>query len=149
MNELKASLQIALANTFVMYFKAHSFHWNVEGIHFTQYHSFFNSLYDDLYSAVDPLAEELRGLDTYAPTSLNDLYGKATLTENSILVGDNVRQMLNSLLTDNEEVIDSLNKVFELANKENEQGICNLVADRLDTHKKHGWQLRASLKGQQ
>ena len=49
MNELQAALKIALANTFVSYFKAHSYHWNVEGIDFSQYHSFFGDFYEDMH----------------------------------------------------------------------------------------------------
>ena len=32
MEQLTAALHIALANTFTMYFKTHSYHWNVEEI---------------------------------------------------------------------------------------------------------------------
>lgn len=147
MNELTASLKVALANTFVMYFKAHSFHWNIEGKNFPQYHGFFGDLYNDLFGAVDPLAEEIRALGEYAPKSLTELYNSCTLSENSSIVGDSLQEMLNSLLVDNAEVIDSLNKVFTLATDANEQGLADLVAGRLDTHKKHAWMLRASLKG--
>lgn len=147
MNELQAALKIAHANTFVMYFKAHSFHWNVEGINFPTYHEFFSDLYTDLFSAVDPLAEELRALDGYAPKSLAELYNSATIVENTDIVGDSVREMLNSLLVDNNEVINSLNKVFTLASDANEQGLADLVAGRLDTHKKHSWQIKSCLKG--
>ena len=148
MNELITSLKTAHANTFVMYFKAHSFHWNVEGKLFSQYHDFFSDLYTDLFGAVDPLAEELRALDQYAPKSLGELYMSCTLSENTSIVGDSISEMLNSLLTDNNEVINSLNKVFTLASDMNEQGLADLVAGRLDIHKKHGWMLKASLKGQ-
>ena len=54
--------------------------------------------------------------------------------------------MLQSLKYTNSKVISTLNKVYDLANKQNEQGICNFIADRIDTHKKHEWMLRSSLK---
>lgn len=147
MTELEAALRTAHANTFVMYFKAHAYHWNVEGIQFSQYHEFFGDLYDDLYSANDPLAEHLRKLGAYAPKSLSELYNSCTLTENTTIVGDNVRDMLNSLVLDNNEVINSLNRVFALATAANEQGLANYIAERIDAHKKHGWMTVASLKG--
>lgn len=147
MDELQAALKVAHANTFVMYFKAHSFHWNVEGIHFPTYHSFFGDLYEDLYGAVDPLAEELRALGPYAPKSLSELYNTCTLSENTFIVGDSVREMLNSLLLDNIEVLNSLNKTFTLATAANAQGLADFIAGRIDTHKKHEWQLKSCLKG--
>jgi starvation-inducible DNA-binding protein len=147
MNDLVAALKVVHANTFVMYFKTHAFHWNIEGKNFPQYHDFFGDLYTDLFGAVDPLAEEIRALGEYAPMSLTELYSSCTLIENNSLLGDVLQEMLNSLLVDNNEVINSLNKVFTLANDANEQGLADLVAGRIDIHKKHSWMLRASLKG--
>lgn len=145
MTELSAAIKVALANAFVMYFKLHSFHWNTEGRDFAEFHDFFGDMYDDVYGSVDPLAENLRKLDVYAPFSLMELYNHKTLMEENGI--PDIQGMLRSALAANNEVISSLNKVFALAQKENKQGLCNFIADRIDTHEKHGWQLRASLKG--
>jgi starvation-inducible DNA-binding protein len=145
MEELKLSLKIALANTFVMYYKAHSYHWNVEGINFSQYHDFFSDIYEDVYGAVDPLAEELRSLNDFAPHSLMDLYTYKTVQEDET-IPSSVVNMLSSLQTANQEVIDSLNNLFKKASEQNEQGLADLAAARLDTHKKHAWMIRSSLK---
>ena len=145
MEELIAATRVALANTFIMYFKTHAFHWNIEGIEFNQYHDFFGDIYEDVYGAVDPLAENIRKLDAYAPISLMQMYNYKTLEEEStqvILISD----MLTALQSANDKVIESLNKVFELATANKEQGLANFAADRIDSHKKHGWQIRASLK---
>jgi len=146
MDELVQSMKKCHANTFVMYFKTHGFHWNVEGINFPTYHSFFGDLYEELYSAVDPIAEEIRALGVYAPKSLGELYNNCTLTE-SDLVGDSVREMLTSLLIDNNQVLACLNESFALATTQNNQGLVNFLADRIDKHKKHGWMISSSLKG--
>jgi starvation-inducible DNA-binding protein len=130
-----------------MYFKTHGFHWNVEGIHFSQYHDFFGDLYEDLYGAVDPFAENLRKLGEYAPKSLTELYTSSTLSENTFISGNNVKDMLNSLAMDNNEVINCLYKTFALATTANEQGLANFIAERIDTHKKHAWMITSSLKG--
>jgi starvation-inducible DNA-binding protein len=58
MEKLIATLKVALGNTFCMYFKTHSYHWNVEGMHFPQYHKFFKKVYEDLYGAIDPMSEQ-------------------------------------------------------------------------------------------
>lgn len=145
MNELTTAIKVLLANATVMYYKAHQFHWNVEGIEFTQYHEFFGDLYIDVYNSVDPIGELLRKLDEYAPVSFDELYKYKTLEEEStrvVLLSD----ILASLLKANEEVLTSLNKVFTIANSEKQQGVCNFIADRIDTHQKHSWFLRASAK---
>ena len=145
MKELKAAIKVLLANATVMYYKAHQFHWNVEGIHFTQYHEFFGELYSDVYDSIDPTAELLRKLDEYAPVSLDELFKYKTLKEETTRV-ELLADILASLIKANEEVLISLNKVFDLATQNKQQGIANFVADRIDTHQKHGWFLRASAK---
>ena len=145
MNELIATLKLALGNTFFMYYKSHAYHWNVEGMEFSQFHDFFAELYEDLYGAVDPLAENLRKLDTYAPISIMELYNYKTVQEDSampVLLVD----MLNNLLVANTETYNTLSKLFDLATAAKEQGLANFAADRMDQHRKHAWMIKASLK---
>ena len=40
--------RIALADTFFMYHKAHSYHWNVEGDDFPQWHEKLLEIYEDI-----------------------------------------------------------------------------------------------------
>ena len=145
MNELTTAIKVLLANATVMYYKAHQFHWNIEGIEFTQYHDFFGDLYTDVYNSVDPIAELLRKLDDYAPVSLDELFKYKTLKEETTRV-ELLKDIFVCLIAANEEVLASLNKVFTIANSEKQQGVCNFIADRIDTHQKHAWFLRASAK---
>ena len=145
MDELKTAIKVLLANTTVMYYKAHQFHWNIEGIEFTQFHEFFGDLYTDVYNSVDPIGELLRKLDDYAPVSLDDLFKYKTLQEETTRV-ELLSDILASLIKANDEVLASLNKVFTIANADKQQGICNFIADRIDTHQKHAWFLRAFAK---
>lgn len=145
MNELTAAMKIVLANTFVMYFRAHSYHWNTEGIEFSQYHEFFGDLYNELFAAADPVAEQIRALDAYAPISLMEMYNYKTIEEDTtrtILLSD----MLSKLQESNNKVLESLNKAYDSANASKELGLANFLQDRMDVHKKHGWMLRASSK---
>lgn len=145
MDELVTSLKVALANTFAMYFKAHQFHWNVEGDDFPQWHSFFGDLYEDVYGAVDPLAENIRKLGAYAPRTLEEMWNNKTVSETKEDLAT-TKDILEDIEKANQEVIASLNKVFSLAQKQNKQGLCNFIADRIDTHEKHSWMLKASMK---
>jgi len=145
MNELTTAIKVLLANATVMYYKAHQFHWNIEGIEFTQYHEFFGDLYTDVYESIDPTAEWLRKLDDYAPVSMDELFKYKTLKEESQRV-EKLEDIFVSLIAANQEVLDSLNKVFTIANANKQQGVCNFIADRIDTHQKHAWFLKASSK---
>lgn len=134
----------ALADTFFMYLKAHSYHWNVEGIHFPQLHEFFGNLYEELHDSVDPMAEHIRALREYAPRNIEELYDvKSVDCKNE---AKTAKDMVQDLSDTNEQVVVSLNNLFKELEKNNDQGFMNFVADRLDIHKKHGWMLRSILK---
>lgn len=145
MNELQIAMQIALANTYIMYFKSASYHWNVEGFMFHQFHDFFGNVYEELHEAIDPMAEHIRALGGYGPTSLVDMLRFSTITED-LVRPTSARAMLESLQASNTGVIDSLNKAFMFAEQNNDQGLLDFIAGRLASHSKHGWQLAASLK---
>lgn len=134
----------ALANTFVMYFKAQAYHWNVEGVNFPQMHEFFGDLYEELSDAVDPFAEEIRALGEYAPKNLDEIFRLKSIDGEN--VATSASQMVADLLIANNQSIITLNKLFGELDSANEQGFADFVASRLDAHKKHGWMLKSILK---
>lgn len=146
MEQLNLTAKVVLANTFVMYFKAHSYHWNVEGKNFSEMHGFFGDIYTELHAAVDVIAEEIRALDEYAPISLTDLYDYKTIAEDTNKPA-NAYAMLLTLGVSNEQVVESLNKLFKEATAADQQGLADFAAGRLDVHKKHGWMIKSFLKG--
>lgn len=145
MDELQTALKKVLANTFVMYFKAHTYHWNVEGMFFPQLHEFFGNLYEELYGAVDPIAEHIRAMDGYTPVSLVELKSLSTVMETLSGIPD-AKSMVNNLIVDNNTVIISLMQAYQEAEKASELGLSNFLQDRIDIHQKHGWMLKATAK---
>jgi starvation-inducible DNA-binding protein len=133
-----------LGDQVVFYFRAHGYHWNVEGENFSQYHDLFADIYEDVYGSIDPTAENIRKLDEYAPFKLDTLMKLASIEDSK--VPTNPRSMAKDLMQANEKVIAKIKSTFETAVKENEQAIANFLADRLDMHQKWAWQLKASTK---
>jgi starvation-inducible DNA-binding protein len=140
---LADSLKILLATNFAYYLKAHGFHWNVEGPDFSELHDFFQEIYEDAYSAIDPTAEYIRYLGEYSPASferfseLTEISGQTKIPR--------ARLMLEELKANNDQMLDLLNRCFAEANDANEQGIANFVAERLSAHGKYRWQLTSYL----
>ena len=144
MSALTNDLKTLLSDSVTMYFVAHGYHWNVEGSDFSQYHSLFADIYEDVYSSIDPIAENLRKLDEYAPFTLSKFIDLRTVE--SVEVAPNPKAMAKALLKVNEGVLVTIGKAFASATKTNEQGIANFLAEREDMHKKWQWQLTASTK---
>lgn len=144
MEALIKSLKVLMSDIVTFYFMAHGYHWNVEGQDFSQYHSLFSDIYEDTYGSIDEIAENIRKLDDYAPFSLQKFLDLRTIEFKD--VKPNPQAMAKSLLTANEELIKSYMKAFGDADKQNEQGLMDYLAGRIDMHKKWSWQLRASTK---
>ena len=138
------NMKVLLASSFGLYLKATNFHWNVEGPNFPQYHSFLGDFYSDIYGTVDTIAEYIRALDSYAPGSFS------RFSELSI-VEDCTEQLMpmeqfTELLADSNNMLSYLNDTFTRATAENQQGISNFLAERIDAMQKHNWMLRSILK---
>ena len=51
--ELVESLNVFLADTTIVYYKTHGFHWNVEGDNFYGLHLMFEKFYTKLWKSMD------------------------------------------------------------------------------------------------
>lgn len=137
-------LKTYLASTFSYYLKAHYFHWNVEGPDFGELHEFFSNIYEDAYSAVDPIAEYIRTQDEYAPGSLGRFQELTQISDQTKV--PRARLMLEELLADTQTMIDLSLQVFNAATEANRQDIANFAAERQSQHGKYQWQLKSYLK---
>jgi starvation-inducible DNA-binding protein len=141
---LAENLKVVQASTAVFALKTQSFHWNCEGSNFPQYHKLFDEIYTEVYGSLDRCAEFIRTLDAYAPASLIR-YRELSVIEDQPRI-PRAELMIAELYRDNGMMIECLNGAFMAATNENQQGIANFLAERLDAHGKHGWFLRSILK---
>ena len=141
---LADDLKTLLATEYAFVIKAQFFHWNVEGPDFGQLHGFFGDIYDDVYGAIDPTAEYIRTLDDYTPGSFERFQELSQIAGQTKV--PRARLMLTELLADNQTMIDLLNRCFESADTEDQEGIANFLAERIDAHGKWGWQIKSYLK---
>ena len=144
MDKFTNQLKIAFASQYAFALKAQNFHWNVEGADFYQLHLLFETIYNEVYGAVDAFAENIRKIKAYTPASLSRF---STLTE----VSDEVevldpQSMVAELLADAEKMQEIMKVVFAEAEARGEHGLSNFLADRQDAFAKHAWFLRATAK---
>jgi starvation-inducible DNA-binding protein len=132
------------ANAFIFYTKAHGYHWNVEGILFKQFHSFFEEIYSDVWESVDDYAEWLRRLSVPAPFDVLEVFQTSNLEYDAPTNAP--IEMLRTLGESNDILIRDLMMGFDCATQANEQGLANFIAERIDQHEKFRWQINASMK---
>ena len=144
MEDLRKALKIAFASEFAFYLKAHYFHWNVEGKDFAQYHELFGTIYEEVYETIDVFAENIRKAGGYTPGSF-ERFSMLSKIEDETDVPDAL-SMVAELLADSDKMAQLFGMVYQISEKYGEIGLSNYLAERQDAHRKHSWQLRATLK---
>lgn len=142
-NDLASCLYQTISDAFMMYFMAHSYHWNVTGPEFSQFHDFFADVYGDVHGSIDPLAENIRKIGYKAPMHLLQICNITQVPHSE--PGCDPMSMTRELYDANEVVIADLYATFECANNANQQGIADFIAGRIDSHEKWRWQLGTTL----
>ena len=143
--ELIEKAKKCLGNTFVYYMKAHGYHWNVIGSDFPQLHGFFGDLYEELHDSIDTIAEGIRTLDSFAPSTLGRMVELSDIQEDEKI--PQPAKMVTNLLDANDKLFACMQECYTMAENENEFAWSNLVQDRLQALAKHRWMLKA-LAGQ-
>jgi len=144
MEKLIEQLKVILGTNFALYYKAHSYHWNVEGPDFPQYHKFLKKLYSAIFENVDNIAEQIRALDSYAPTSLSRILELSDISETDIIPSPLI--MMANLKNENDRFMIHVRAGIVAANEADEPGISNFLQDILNQHQKHSWMLRSIIK---
>ena len=133
-----------LADTYSLYLKTHSFHWNVIGPHFRSLHTMFEEQYNELWTAADEVAERIRTLDVYAPGSYSQ-FAKLTSIKEETGVPD-WKNMIEQLVEGHEAAAATAREAIRVAADDGDEGTADLITGRLKEHEKTAWMLRSMLK---
>ena len=133
-----------LADTYGLYLKTHSFHWNVEGPMFNTLHLMFMEQYTELWNALDAIAERIRSLGYPAPGTYREFtrLSKIEDTEGVPVA----MEMVRLLVRGHETVARTARDVFKAADKGGDESTADLLTQRLQVHEKTAWMLRSLLK---
>jgi starvation-inducible DNA-binding protein len=142
--KIAEGLSHLLADTYTLYLKTHGFHWNVTGPMFNTLHLMFEQQYNELWTAVDLIAERIRSLGVYAPGSYQQIGKLSSIKEEAKV--PNAKEMLKQLVAGHEAVVRTAREVFPVAEKGNDESTCDLLTQRLQLHEKTAWMLRSMLQ---
>jgi len=133
-----------LADTYVLYLKTHSFHWNVEGPMFQTLHQMFMEQYTETWNAIDLIAERIRSLGLPAPGTYKEFSRLASIKE--VDGTPSATEMIRILVSGQEAVAKTARSAFTAAEAANDQPTCDLLTQRMQVHEKNAWMLRSLLE---
>lgn len=141
--ELAEELGLLLADTYSLYLKTQNFHWNVKGARFMSLHELFEKQYNELFLALDVIAERIRALGYLAPSTFTEFLRLTTIEE-----GDSklpASEMVRKLMLDNEKISQSIRIFAAKAESAKDQATSDLFSTRSAAHEKAAWMLRSIL----
>ncbi|WP_391482785.1 Dps family protein [Nereida sp. NH-UV-3] len=137
------ALNAVLGETFRLYVQTHGYHWNVEGPNFRQLHVMFEEQYQNLWGALDEIAERIRTQGAYAPGSVADLMALATPED---MPAQSAEEMVTKLAAGHEALADTLRNAIETSGDAGDEVSAGILTDRLEYHEKELWMMKASTR---
>ncbi|MCP5145444.1 MAG: DNA starvation/stationary phase protection protein [Gammaproteobacteria bacterium] len=141
--KLAGKLSNALADTYMLYLKTQGFHWNVAGPMFYSLHKLTEAQYEDMFAAIDELAERIRALGEPAPASFKQFLSLTRIDEETGV--PTAEEMICQLVQDNDACAKSLREAVAVAEEADDVKTADLLTDRIGQHEQNGWMLRAML----
>lgn len=141
--EIAEGLSRVLADTYTLYLKTHNYHWNVTGPMFNTLHLMFETQYNELWIAIDLLAERIRSLGEYSPGTYREFAALTSIEEASGV--PTAEEMLADLVAGHEACARTARTVFPIAEAGKDESTADLLTQRLQVHEKTAWMLRSMI----
>jgi starvation-inducible DNA-binding protein len=144
-NVVVSGLQTLLADSYALMGQTHLAHWNVEGPNFFQLHVAFQGQYEELFPAIDEIAERLRALDVYAPGGLATL-AKGSRIEEMASGPASAKDFVAHLVESHEILLENAHELRKNCESAGDLETQDMVIKRIQTHDKALWMLKSFLK---
>lgn len=137
------ALTATLGQTFRLYVQTHGYHWNVEGPAFRQLHVMFEEQYQNLWAALDEIAERIRVQGAYAPGSVAALMAPVADEDTP---AQSAEDMVAKLIAGHGALADHLRTAIATAAEAGDEVSAGILTDRLEWHEKEIWMMTASTR---
>ena len=142
---LAQGLNKVLADSYLLCIKTQVFHWNVIGPSFYSLHKMFEEQYNELFQAVDEIAERIRALNKFAPPyeSWLSLTSLKESQDQSNYISE--QHIIRELLANHHILIKTARKTLGQAQKAGDEPTADLLTARIKQHEKTVWMLDSFL----
>lgn len=142
--QVSEKLKTVLADSYLLMLKTHYYHWNVKGRLFKSLHDLTEDQYNELFEAIDELAERIRALGHEAPGSFS-VYQKISEIEEA-QSGLSDLEMTADLVKSHETLIRNLRPTLRVAEEAGDEVTVDMMVERLTVHEKNAWMLRSFIE---
>jgi len=132
-------------DNFVTYFRSHAAHVNIMGRNFTSDHKLLGGIYERRQEQIDVIAELLRSIGAFMPTSIGDILEGSHIGDYS--VDGDADDLLTTVRDDLEHLKECYQKLNEVAEEEEHDEISNYAQEQILDIAKSLWMLDSTLNG--
>jgi len=144
-NTVIENLKTVLGDSYALFGQTHLAHWNVEGPSFFQLHEAFEEQYNELFEAVDVIAERIRALDAYSPGGLKTLAELSSISEMAVGAAP-AKDYVAHLIEAHETTAASAKAARDSSEEAGDLETQDLMIARIQAHEKAVWMLKSFLK---
>lgn len=142
-NKLASLTYGVLADTYTLCVKTQNYHWNVVGPHFFSLHKLFEEQYEEMFAAVDILAEHIRTLGQPVDGTFQGFLSATKISEGS---ESEAMGMVADLSACHEKLVGRIQAALKVAG--DSESTIDLLVNRLRFHQTAMWKLKSTLGDQ-
>lgn len=135
---IAAALNPLVADCFALYLKTKNFHWHMSGPHFRDYHLLLDEQADQIFAAIDPLAERVRKLGQRTLTSIGSV-AKNTRIRDDDKAYVSPEEMLMELMQDNKSCAAAMRQAHKICDDSEDSGTAGLLEILIDETERRTW----------
>ena len=135
-------LKKLLADSYILMLKTHNFHWNVKGPMFVSLHTLFEQHYNDLFLAVDEIAERIKALGKRAPGAYAEFQQLSDIKDSG---ETNSLKMVRELADSHKLVVSTIEDLVKEAESRGDSVTADIAIRRKEFHDKSIWMLETIL----
>ena len=135
-----------VADHFALYVKYKNYHWHLASSHFREYHLLFDEHADDVFEAIDVIAERIRKVGRTTVRSIGDIARTTSVADDDREFVTPV-EMVQNLLNDNLASAAKLRDAIEKTEDARDTPTSNILQDILDHTERRIWFLYEASTG--
>ncbi len=140
------ALNPLIADLFALYVKTKNFHWHLSGSHFRDYHLLFDEHADQIFAAIDILAERVRRVGGTTIRSISHIHQLQEVSDNNEeFVSPS--EMVRELMGDNGHLAKTQRGAHEVCEKYQDVATASLLENIIDESERRKWFLFEIVQG--